>query len=215
MRRISFREVVEPYSELQPLDETQLPDDPLDLFIQWAREALATTPMAHAVCLSTANAGASPSGRIVLVKDVDEQGLTFYTNYQSRKGQDLTQNPRAALTFFWMPLYRQVRVEGPVSRLSDEENDAYFARRPRPSQVAAWASAQSQPVANRQELEQRFWEEWQRWQDKPVPRPPYWGGYRLQPMRWEFWQGHPSRLHDRIEYLRTAEGQWTRRRLFP
>ncbi len=215
MKRVTFLHVVEPYNELDPIDDRSLPDDPFDLFARWAKEALLSVDMPHAVSLATADPDSGrPSCRIVLIKEVTPRGLKFYTNYLSRKGREIERNPQGAITFFWMPLYRQVRVEGKIEKLPVEESDAYFNSRPRASQIAAWASRQSEPVASRDDLMKKFFEEEKRWEGKPVERPPWWGGYVLIPDRWEFWQGHPSRLHDRIEYVLTDTG-WDKHRLFP
>ena len=153
--------------------------------------------------------------RVVFLRHFDQQGFVFYTNYDSRKGHELQENPQAALVFYWEALERQVRIEGMVERVPAAESDAYFAGRPRGSCLAAWASAQSQVVASRDVLEQRVRELTEQFAEQPVPRPPHWGGYRLRPTLIEFWQGRLNRLHDRLCYRRTAVGGWERERLAP
>ncbi len=199
----------------QALDEAQLPDDPLTLFQQWFREALeAEVADPNAMVLATADASGRPSARVMLLKDCDAQGFVFFTNYESRKGHELTENPWAALVFWWAALERQVRVEGLVVKVSAEESDAYFQTRPRESQLGAWASPQSQVIPDRATLERRVAELVARFNGQEVPRPPYWGGFRLIPEVIEFWQGRPGRLHDRIRYQRTPQG-WVKDRLAP
>ncbi len=197
------------------LDAASAPDDPLALFDLWYREALeAVAPEPTAVALATAGADGRPTARMVLLKAFDARGFVFYTNFASRKGKELGANPHATLLFWWPPLLRQVRVEGRVARVDDAEADAYFATRPRGSQIGAWASPQSTPLADRGELEARVAEVEARHRDGDVPRPPFWGGYRLAPDTLEFWQGRPDRLHDRVVY-RAATGGWRRQRLAP
>lgn len=199
------------------LDESDLIDDPIELFRRWFDEAArAGMPQVNAMTLATVDGDGRPSARTVLLKGVDDRGFQFFTNYESRKAAELEANPNAALVFLWIPLERQVRVTGAVARLTPEESDAYFATRPRGSQVGAWASQQSQPLASRDELEQR----WQRLEDQyghdPVPRPDHWGGYLVTPREIEFWQGRENRLHDRFAYTRAADGHgWERTRLQP
>ncbi|ALZ84068.1 pyridoxine 5'-phosphate oxidase [Pseudomonas oryzihabitans] len=199
------------------LTEAQAPADPYALFGQWFEEAVRTEqpPVeANACWLATVDGEGQPHCRVLLLKGVDAQGFVFYTNYDSAKGQQLAAQPRAAMTFFWPALERQVRIEGLVEQVSAEESDAYYRVRPLGSRLGAWASPQSQVIANRYELEQRLTEVQQRFVDSEPSRPPFWGGYRLKPQRIEFWQGRSSRLHDRLDYQRTEDG-WQRQRLAP
>lgn len=197
------------------LDESDLDPDPLRQLRSWLEDALATDFYEpNAMTLATADASGRVSARMVLLKGVEGGGLEFYTNYGSRKGRDLAVNPRAAAVLYWDRLERQARAEGRVVRLSVEASRAYFATRPYGSQIAAWASEQSRPLADRAALEERFAAFEARFPPGEVPLPPGWGGYRLLPERLEFWQGRENRLHDRIVY-RAAESGWTRERLFP
>lgn len=197
------------------LDERLLPADPHTLFDDWFQAAKqAPTADPTAMALATVNAEGRPSARIVLLKAADARGFVFYTNYQSRKAGDLDARPFAALTFWWPWLKCQVRIEGAVERIAESESDAYFASRPRLSQIGAWASDQSRPVADRPTLEQRVHDAEARFADTDVPRPPHWGGYRVVPERIEFWQDQSGRLHDRILYRR-AQTDWTSERLYP
>jgi len=206
----------------QVLDEDELPADPLPLCERWLAEARAaelvgaeTLPAAETMTLATASSDGRPSARAVLLRGLDARGFAFFTNYESRKGRELDANPWAALVLTWLALERQLRVGGPVVRLSDEESDAYFATRPRGSQLGAWASPQSRPLADRSELERRCRALDERYGGAAVPRPPHWGGYRVEPDEVEFWEGRPSRLHDRFAYTRTPDGGWRRERLAP
>jgi pyridoxamine 5'-phosphate oxidase len=197
------------------LSETDVLADPMAQFSKWFHEALAAeVPEANAMSVSTAGKNGRPSSRILLIKDVDARGFTWFTNYNSRKGLDLRENPYAALLFYWIELERQVRIEGRVERLTAAENDSYFYSRPVGSQLGAIASSQSQPIDSREKLEERIAEVARQYGDKPV-RPEHWGGYRLVPDHIEFWQGRPSRLHDRILYTLEQDGRWKRSRLQP
>lgn len=195
------------------IDPATLDANPLSQFQTWFDEARAAMPAAEAVALATATPAGRPSLRMVLAKGADARGLVFYTGLESRKGHELAVNPHAALLFHWAPLGRQVRVEGPVTRVPDEEAAAYFASRPPGSRISAWASPQSEVVASRGELERRFVEAKERLGDEP-PLPPHWGGFRLAPEAWEFWLHRDDRLHDRVRYLREGTG-WRRERLGP
>jgi pyridoxamine 5'-phosphate oxidase len=198
------------------LDESDVRPDPIGQFGVWFDEArAANVSEPNAMTLATVGADGTPSARVVLLKSFDARGFTFHTNYQSRKGEELAGNPRAALCFFWQPLERQVRVEGVVERTSPEESEAYFRTRPVDAQIGAWVSQQSKPIASRAELQSLLQQLKQRFGDGPVPRPEHWGGLRVVPNAIEFWQGRPSRLHDRIVYTRQSDGTWTRQRLSP
>ncbi|MPR36370.1 pyridoxamine 5'-phosphate oxidase [Salmonirosea aquatica] len=201
---------------LNGLSETAVDKNPLLQFRNWFDTALeAGLSEPNTMHLSTLGENSRPSGRIVLLKELDEQGFVFYTNYHSRKGRDLALHPFASLTFFWVDLERQVRIEGSVEKVSAKESDEYFAIRPRGSQIGAWVSHQSENLPSREILEEQQAEYEKQFADQTVPRPPHWGGYRLVPDRMEFWQGRPSRLHDRIAYMRDSTGSWTIGRLSP
>jgi pyridoxamine 5'-phosphate oxidase len=200
---------------IEPLLERDADPDPLRMFQAWFEEAGATgMELPEAVTVATATPDGAPSARMVLLKGADEQGLVFFTNYMSRKSRELEANPRAALLFHWQPLGRQVRVEGPVARASREETERYIRSRPRASQISALASPQSQLVESREALENRVAELATRYADSDPPLPDHWGGYRLVPEVWEFWQHREDRLHDRLRYRR-VQGAWTIERLGP
>jgi len=197
------------------LSEATAGDDPFTLFQAWFDEALkAELVEPTAGALATCGADGQPSSRMVLLKGADRRGFVIFSNAESRKGQEMTAHPRAALTLWWDRLERQVRIEGAVERVSDAEADAYHASRPRPSQIAAWASAQSRPVRDRAELDARFAETEKTFEGREVPRPPHWGGFRIVPASIEFWQGRRDRLHDRIVFRREG-ARWVRSRLMP
>jgi pyridoxamine 5'-phosphate oxidase len=211
---------------MTPSDLDAFPDDPLLLFAAWFEEARGVEGIAfaNAVCLSTIDDQGYPDARMVLMKEMDGEGFVFYTNRNSSKGRSLRGRPRAALTFYWEPLHRQVRVQGPVTPVSAAEADAYFATRPRESRIAAWASDQSAPLASRAALEARVEEMTKRFRGGEVPRPPHWSGFRLHPLRIEFWTSRPHRLHERVLYRVSEMGRpgeagsppiWTKELLNP
>ncbi len=198
------------------LSESDVDPNPIVQFSQWLHDAIsAGANEPNAMTLATCGPEGAPSARIVLLKGIDEEGMTFFTNYSSQKGRELDADPRAALVFWWVELERQVRIQGTVSHTSDAESDHYFNQRPLESRIGAAASPQSARIESRQVLEASFARIRAAHPDGIIPRPANWGGYRLRPTQFEFWQGRPSRLHDRIEYLCESEGNWIRRRLAP
>ena len=200
--------------ERDELDETASASKPMAQFEAWLQQAIAAqVPEPNAMTLATVGSDGRPSTRIVLIKGLSEKGLDWYTNFNSRKGQELAGNPMAALQFHWVELERVVRIEGRVERIDDAKADAYFASRPLDSRLGAWASPQSQVISSRAVLVAQAARYAAQFALSP-PRPPHWGGFRLVPDRWEFWQGRKSRLHDRLRY-RLSEGQWLRERLAP
>ena len=200
---------------LATLDESQVDRDPVKQFEAWLAEAIRAEAIEPtAMTLSSVDARGRPAARIVLLKGVDARGFVFFTNYNSRKGHDLAAHPFAALTFFWKELERQVRIEGAVEKVSEEESRAYYDTRPLGSRIGAWASPQSQVIENRQWLEAR-WEAMGKELGETPPLPPHWGGYRVVPDHLEFWQGRRSRLHDRIAFTKRMDGAWKITRLAP
>jgi pyridoxamine 5'-phosphate oxidase len=201
--------------ELGGLDEADLAPDPITMFERWFGEARTAGLLeVNAMVLSTVGADGAPSGRTVLLKGVGPDGFVFYSNHGSRKGADLDADPRCSLLFGWYPLQRQVRVEGVAAKVPREETEAYFASRPRGSQLGAWASPQSEEVSSRAELDARYAEVEARFGDGEIPAPPHWGGYRVMPESVEFWQGRSGRMHDRLVYRRAGDG-WRTVRLAP
>ena len=197
------------------LDESDLDPNPVEQFRRWFDEALAANlHEPNAMTLATSTPDGQPSARIVLLKGYDERGFVFYTNHEGRKGRELTENPRCVLLFYWGEMGRQVRIEGTAARVPEEEADAYFATRPRGSRLGAWASAQSREVGDRRALEDRLRELELEYEGREIPRPPFWGGYRVEPTQFEFWQGRENRLHDRLVYRRAGDG-WEVSRLQP
>ena len=200
--------------EREKLDEADVAQDPLEQFTRWMQQAIdAQIPEPNAMTLATVSKENRPSTRPVLIKGCDERGIVWYTNYESRKARQISKNPWASLQFHWVELERVVRIEGKVEKVSAEESEAYYRSRPLDSRIAAWASPQSEVIADRKALEKRVKEFNQKFGENP-PLPPNWGGLRLVPERWEFWQGRKNRLHDRIVYRR-EKGNWLRERLAP
>jgi pyridoxamine 5'-phosphate oxidase len=200
----------------QGLSEMDVHPNPFEQFKTWFDQAVAAQlPEPNAMTIATVTSDGKPSARIVLLKDYDERGFVFYTNYKSHKGQQLVENPWGAIAFWWTELERQVRIEGCVEKVSPAESDAYFHSRPIGSQLGAWASNQSQVIESREVLEQQLQKLKEEYDNKEVPRPPHWGGFRVIPNEIEFWQGRPSRLHDRLLYQRSEDGSWKIQRLSP
>ena len=198
------------------LAEADADPDPIGQFRKWFDEALAANLYEpNAMALATATLDGRPSARVVLLKGCDERGFVFYTNYEARKSRELEENPRCALVFYWGELERQVRIEGCATRISGEESDVYYRSRPRGSRLGSWASAQSRPIEDRDILEKRLRELEAKYEGREIPRPPFWGGYRVEPGAIEFWQGRENRLHDRLLYRRLDSGSWRMERLQP
>ncbi|MGA8726266.1 MAG: pyridoxamine 5'-phosphate oxidase [Acidimicrobiales bacterium] len=198
----------------EPLDEADVDADPLVQFGRWYDEAASVVTSPESMAIASSDLDGRPSVRMVLLKAFGPEGFSFFTNFESRKGRELSENPEAALLFHWEPLGRQVRIEGVVERVGDEQSDAYFASRPRESQLSAFGSRQSRPVEDRQTLETEVELLRERFADREVPRPPWWGGFRLVPRSYEFWQHRENRLHDRLLYTPDAAG-WRLTRLQP
>lgn len=201
---------------LEDLSETEVNPNPFIQFKQWFEQALsAQLPEPNAMTIATATPDGKPSARMVLLKDCDERGFVFFTNYNSRKGQELAENPQAALVFWWAELERQVRIIGHVEKVSEAESDKYFYSRPENSRLGAWASHQSEAIASREVLEQNLQKLHHQYENQEIPRPSHWGGLRVIPTEIEFWQGRPSRLHDRLLYTRLDAQSWKIQRLSP
>ncbi|NTV45164.1 MAG: pyridoxamine 5'-phosphate oxidase [Chlorobiales bacterium] len=198
------------------LKESDMDNSPFVQFEKWFDEAVRAEVLEpNAMTLATVDKECKPTARVVLLKGIEKEVFVFYTNYESRKGKALTENPNAALVFLWHPLTRQVNITGHVEKVSHEESEAYFRTRPLGSQLGAWASGQSQVIESRAVLERRYEEYSRKYEGKEVPLPPYWGGFRLKPDTIEFWQGRPNRLHDRLQYIRNKYGIWEIYRLSP
>ena len=212
---MKFNELAKDYAPGE-LSQKQLMRNPRDQLIQWLKEAISSEiEEANAMILATADVQGIPSCRIVLLKEVDQSGLVFYTNYESRKGQELLVNPNAMVAFYWASQMRQICIEGLVAKIPKEASDTYFAQRPRGSQIGAWSSRQDQVVESRAVLVNTLKEYEEKFRGQTVPRPPFWGGYRLEPTRYEFWQGGENRLHNRFQYIREGSDPWKIERLSP
>ncbi|MBV6625029.1 MAG: pyridoxamine 5'-phosphate oxidase [Rivularia sp. (in: Bacteria)] len=201
---------------LEGLSETEVNSNPFIQFKEWFDRAVSADILEpNAMTVSTTTPEGKPSARMVLLKDFDERGFVFYTNYNSQKAQELAENPQAVLVFWWAELQRQVRISGRVEKVSETESDKYFYSRPLKSRLGAWVSNQSEVIKSREVLEKQLEELQQKYQDREVPRPPHWGGIRVIPTEIEFWQGRSSRLHDRLVYRRNYDGAWKIERLSP
>jgi pyridoxamine 5'-phosphate oxidase len=201
---------------LEDLSETEVDPNPFLQFKQWFEQALAAQlPEPNAMTIATAMPDGKPSARMVLLKDFDQRGFVFFTNYNSRKGQELAENPQAALVFWWAELERQVRITGHVEKVAETESDKYFYSRPENSRLGAWASHQSEVIASREVLEQNLQDLQHQYENQEIPRPSHWGGLRVIPTEIEFWQGRPNRLHDRLLYTRLGDRIWKIQRLSP
>jgi pyridoxamine 5'-phosphate oxidase len=218
---MAFEEVTNYINEVRrdfaqkELNESAVNENPFEQLGNWIEEAINAQILdPYAMVISTANIDGKPSSRVVYLRGIYNEGLVFYTNYNSQKGKDLIENPQIALNFFWGEVERQVRIEGEVEMYSAEGSDKYFDARPRESKIGAWVSSQSEEIASKEELTKRFEEFQQKFEGKEVPRPPHWGGFLVKPNYFEFWQGRPSRLHDRIFYQKT-ESNWKLGRLMP
>jgi pyridoxamine 5'-phosphate oxidase len=199
----------------EPLSEAHSDSNPMRQFAHWFEQVRHTEPDPTAMALATAAPGGRPSVRTVLLKGIDDRGYIFYTNYESRKAREMEATGRASLLFFWPSVERQVRIDGTVERISPVESDAYFETRPLDSRLSVYASKQSDAIESREVLEEAFERVRRTYGDGPVPRPEWWGGYRIVPDEFEFWQGRTSRLHDRLRYLKQADGSWLKERLAP
>ncbi len=204
------------YQQYGGLTKTDATDNPFDQFEKWFNTAIeANIDLPDAMTLATATADGIPSARMVVLRGFDKKGVCFYTDHDSQKGSELAANPHAAAVFYWRELDRQVRITGTIVKMTDSESDAYFASRPRDSQLAVWTERQTVVISGREHLEKNFKKAKLTYADKHIPRPTHWGGYRLMPTMFEFWQGSPSRLHDRIRYTLIEDGNWTIETLSP